>query len=354
MNSFFSQAQGSLEYLLIIGGGILVAVVIIASVIQLGSTGVGGSQINLAGQTCNTFTTQSLCESAQFASVSPTADCSTGNFGLNDCCWDQTKTPGKRCSLNPTASVGDGSQSGCADIGACLPVACQIAVNCIAGQCIYENTEQYSQDAQCNNTIGCTQPPCECDGAGACVMDTTLSSCGYGYWVSGRTYTLVNDVITTNQSYCFNINAPNVTLNCGGKKITNASASDNVYVIWLISSNTKIQNCTIAIGGENNLSTGISTTYGSGGHTIINNTFTTLNPVAVGINLSTGGNLIGGSIGEPTKVNNFCAWGNGSAISTNSIQNGFVGNSCNLGKCNALPSSLVCVVNNNCYFGCDT
>ncbi|MBU0636558.1 hypothetical protein KKE06_06035 [Candidatus Micrarchaeota archaeon] len=55
------KGQGSLEYLLIIGGGILVAVVIIGAIVSLAGTGGEGNVLTIAEQACNSYQTLAQC-----------------------------------------------------------------------------------------------------------------------------------------------------------------------------------------------------------------------------------------------------------------------------------------------------
>ena len=116
-----SRGQGALEYLLIVGGGVLVAVVIIASVLQLGGTGTGGSQIALAGQTCNTFTTESLCESASFSGVTATGSDASISSCTSTCCFGDSLSVGKKCYLNSTAQNGTATVSSACENGSLDP-----------------------------------------------------------------------------------------------------------------------------------------------------------------------------------------------------------------------------------------
>lgn len=98
------RGQGSLEYLLIIGGGILVAVVIIGAIVSLAGTGSGGTKANIANQTCHTYLAQAACESASNASLgikSVDAACTTGGKGSTACCFDDTQNTGLKCFVNP-------------------------------------------------------------------------------------------------------------------------------------------------------------------------------------------------------------------------------------------------------------
>lgn len=88
------KGQGSLEYLLIIGGGILVAVVIIGAIVSLAGTGTGGTRQNIANQTCATFLQQDACVGYNVEGASA-GTCGTNytNYttgsaaGSGDCCW---------------------------------------------------------------------------------------------------------------------------------------------------------------------------------------------------------------------------------------------------------------------------
>lgn len=84
---FNQKGQGSLEYLLIIGGGILVAVIIIGAIISLAGTGTGGSKQNAANQACMAILNPTNCTG--FAITGATlGTCPTGyTIGLEDCCW---------------------------------------------------------------------------------------------------------------------------------------------------------------------------------------------------------------------------------------------------------------------------
>lgn len=114
---FNKKGQGSLEYLLIIGGGILVAVVIIGAIISLAGTGTGGTKANVANQTCHTYLTKASCEAAAASGIGATnaiADCTTTTGdGTGDttadgfCCYDlrnaadsANNPEGTRCVAN--------------------------------------------------------------------------------------------------------------------------------------------------------------------------------------------------------------------------------------------------------------
>jgi hypothetical protein len=106
------KGQGSLEYLLIIGGGILVAVVIIGAIVSLAGTGTGGTKRNVSDQTCHTYITQTACIAATISGAtnpsSPEActGADTGGFTVpNPCGWKQSNNPGLQCFLCPESTV---------------------------------------------------------------------------------------------------------------------------------------------------------------------------------------------------------------------------------------------------------
>ena len=101
------KGQGSLEYLLIIGGGILVAVVIIGAIVSLAGTGTGGTKRSVADQTCHTYMTDSTTDcnnTNNLSSIvqSTTTVCPNVITGVElPCCWDGLQGPGLRCYANP-------------------------------------------------------------------------------------------------------------------------------------------------------------------------------------------------------------------------------------------------------------
>lgn len=109
------KGQGSLEYLLIIGGGILVAVIIIGAIVTLAGQGSEGPQLTLAEQACNSYTQDFQCRAATVSGVAvsgaPACPTSYSN-GTNDktCCWTTLETTdaaypelNKRCVLATNA-----------------------------------------------------------------------------------------------------------------------------------------------------------------------------------------------------------------------------------------------------------
>ena len=122
---FNKKGQGSLEYLLIIGGGILVAVVIIGAIISLAGTGTGGSTLAVGEASCNSYISEAQCKNANLNGIAPgpvpvdDADCATGyksSGGLQggttvgECCFtdgvDTTLALNKQCILSITATAG--------------------------------------------------------------------------------------------------------------------------------------------------------------------------------------------------------------------------------------------------------
>ncbi len=108
------RGQGSLEYLLIIGGGILVAVVIIGAIVSLAGTGTGGTKRSVANQTCSTYLDITTCEAELLSALGPKTlvasadECvpvplgdAADSDGLKACCFDDDKAVGTRCYLNP-------------------------------------------------------------------------------------------------------------------------------------------------------------------------------------------------------------------------------------------------------------
>lgn len=97
------KGQGSLEYLLIIGGGILVAVVIIGAIVSLAGTGTGGTKANVANQTCHTYLASSDCNTADIDIITGYGTACNTPVNKDECCWNGTKIVGERCSVNSTA-----------------------------------------------------------------------------------------------------------------------------------------------------------------------------------------------------------------------------------------------------------
>lgn len=95
------KGQGSLEYLLIIGGGILVAVIIIGAIISLAGTGTDTSSDNVRNSTCNTFLSSGACLAANPDPTFPSSI--VGN--TQDCTWDGSKNQGLRCTAFVKASL---------------------------------------------------------------------------------------------------------------------------------------------------------------------------------------------------------------------------------------------------------
>lgn len=99
------KGQGSLEYLLIIGGGILVAVVIIGAIVSLAGTGSGGTKASIANQTCHTYLTSPDCNNANLeiiTGINPANNCNASGT-QDECCWDGTQAVGSRCNVNTNA-----------------------------------------------------------------------------------------------------------------------------------------------------------------------------------------------------------------------------------------------------------
>lgn len=101
------KGQGSLEYLLIIGGGILVAVVIIGAIVSLAGTGTGGTKANVANQVCHTYLSGFDCSNVKRptigADLGTLKDCLNGSPGTdqNACCFTASAPIGTQCSANP-------------------------------------------------------------------------------------------------------------------------------------------------------------------------------------------------------------------------------------------------------------
>ncbi|GEM_PF-5776915 len=105
---FNQKGQGSIEYLLILGGAILVAVIIIAAVVSLGqSTGGGALSRNTLQGLCSTQGSETACEALAFDKAATTTNCQYGTTAA-DCCWKaggtlEPVTPGEtKCWPNPT------------------------------------------------------------------------------------------------------------------------------------------------------------------------------------------------------------------------------------------------------------
>jgi hypothetical protein len=102
------RGQGSLEYLLIIGGGILVAVVIIGAIVTLAGTGTGGTKANVANQTCHTYLTKAMCENVNnnVGTATHAVECAAPYDVTTTnppCCWNSASgvADGSRCNANP-------------------------------------------------------------------------------------------------------------------------------------------------------------------------------------------------------------------------------------------------------------
>lgn len=100
---FSTKGQGSLEYLLILGGAILVAVIVITAITSTPNPGNVG--LNSLAATCQTSLNETVCEAvgAPDGVTIPATPVCAGTGGSNTaCCWDNTA---KRCSMNPGAHI---------------------------------------------------------------------------------------------------------------------------------------------------------------------------------------------------------------------------------------------------------
>ena len=73
---FKRKGQGSLEYLLLIGGAVLVAAIVIALVVSSAGTGADVTKCNAAKALCNSkYTTSALCNNGSVAVSGTTYNC---------------------------------------------------------------------------------------------------------------------------------------------------------------------------------------------------------------------------------------------------------------------------------------
>lgn len=160
------SGQGSLEYILLVSGAILVAIIVIAGALQGPQTPLGSSEYGLAGSYC-LATVLDSCFGKTVQSGSNSYACY-----LND--------EGTQCLAQPLGAAGCGpNQCGPGEncpadnVNCRTPAVCQRWPPdgvCISG-CRYAGLAQGTQVAgQCDNAgNGCTAPPCECNGLGWCV-----------------------------------------------------------------------------------------------------------------------------------------------------------------------------------------
>jgi len=100
---FTKKGQGSLEYLLILGGAILVAVIIIAAITMLPQN--NPAEANAIAASCQTAVNEQICENVSLSAGSKltvSAVCPGAGGALTPCCFDSTAQAGKQCSINPT------------------------------------------------------------------------------------------------------------------------------------------------------------------------------------------------------------------------------------------------------------
>jgi len=77
---FKSKGQGSLEYLLLIGGAVLVAAIVIALVVSSGGTGADVTKCNAAKALCNSkYATQASCIAGTVAIQGTSYNCAWVN-----------------------------------------------------------------------------------------------------------------------------------------------------------------------------------------------------------------------------------------------------------------------------------
>ncbi len=99
---FTNKGQGSLEYLLILGGAILVAVIIIAAITLLPNPKT--TQINALAASCSASVSQEACQAIPVATGltgGAAASCPASYTGVaaKGCCWNAAATADKRCVL---------------------------------------------------------------------------------------------------------------------------------------------------------------------------------------------------------------------------------------------------------------
>ncbi|MBS3061197.1 MAG: class III signal peptide-containing protein [Candidatus Diapherotrites archaeon] len=112
---FANKGQGSLEYLLILGGAILVAVIIIAAITLLPNN--SPVELNALAANCQTSLNQNLCQSTAtpaslvVAAVDATHPGCPQTGTVNSvagagtaCCWTGSTADQGTCRLNPNTA----------------------------------------------------------------------------------------------------------------------------------------------------------------------------------------------------------------------------------------------------------
>ncbi|MBU0636160.1 right-handed parallel beta-helix repeat-containing protein [Candidatus Micrarchaeota archaeon] len=207
-------------------------------------------------------------------------------------------------------------------------------------------------------------------------VDIFLDECGNpsGGWQAGKVYLLTQEVSVVGGA-CFNIDgspAHDLTLNCGGHKITVTGASS--YGIILHRYNNSIQNCIID-GGDYGIA--FSSSGEGRNNQILYNTIENFSMFAINIGGTVGtsasynrieGNIINSSSGtgiylssgirEYNIIKNntiFCGerGANSIYIPDKAQSTESEGNTCPPGTCQETHSShVICDLANNCHLGC--
>ena len=118
------------------------------------------------------------------ASCSGFCDTAGTNCAQPPSCTDECSPAGsRRCSGSGYQTCGYYDADSCLEWGniqSCNnpPVCYGLPGSCSNGNCVYPPLNQGQQDSgRCDNTIGCTTPPCECNGAGVCISRTPVQEC---------------------------------------------------------------------------------------------------------------------------------------------------------------------------------
>ncbi len=163
------SGQGSLEYILLVSGAILVAIIVVAGALRGPETSLGGSEYGLASNYC-------------MATVLDSCFGKTVQSGPNSyACY--LNDEGTQCQAQPLGATGcgpnqcDAGENCPADNDNCtqnlIPSVCQKMPGvCITG-CKFARLSEGSQLTGCDDSGGeCGLPPtqCECNGLGQCVQ----------------------------------------------------------------------------------------------------------------------------------------------------------------------------------------
>lgn len=129
------KAQGSLEYLLLVGGGVLVAAIVIAIIVSSGSAGQDVTECNIANSICET-STQASCD--RMISVKGTQyHCiqSSGHCVADGCPGSGSPSPPSSCTTPADCDDSDPCTTDSCKSGVCDYASASDGTPCAGGVC---------------------------------------------------------------------------------------------------------------------------------------------------------------------------------------------------------------------------